>query len=166
MAFSINKFSIISLVNINDPVLHIHINMNIEIITPSSDYHVFITHQAVYHTRPCNCVELHDHLQHRICSRFSISWMGILSLVFVFYHIAVNFLNICIPNYKIILYITSLYHPFIWLWSSSFKFFATKHTCNSNLSLIHWCFSWVILLGGYMCIQQLYAVILEFMVLL
>ena len=63
----------------NDSVFYIYININIEIITLSSDYYVFMLHKAVYHTGPCNCVELPDHLQHRIWPSNSISRVG-------FYH--------------------------------------------------------------------------------
>ena len=64
-----------SYVNLYGPFLRNYENMNIEIITPSSNYLVFIPHQAVYHTGSCYCIELPHHLQYRICLRFSIPWM-------------------------------------------------------------------------------------------
>ena len=100
-----------------------------------------------------------------MCRRFFISWLGFYHYFVVLYLIAVHFRNIYIPNYKVIYYITLLCHPFIWLWSSSFKFFASRNACNTNLSLKHWYSSWVVLLDGYMCIQQLNTVILEFMMI-
>ena len=70
----LKKKIIISLVNLQ--MTQSFVTMNIDIKTQSTGYHVCIPHQAVYHTGPCKCVELLNHLQHRICPRFSISWMG------------------------------------------------------------------------------------------
>ena len=67
----------------NDSVPLDYINMNVEIITPSTDYHVFKPHQAVKHTRTCSCVKLSDHLKHRIRPRVFHLLNGILSLVSV-----------------------------------------------------------------------------------
>ena len=78
MVISINKFSIISLVNLWLSLSYLY---KYEYWNHNSIFRLSCIHitPSCVQTGPCNCVELPAHLQHRICTRFSFSWMG-------FYH--------------------------------------------------------------------------------